>query len=114
LNLSGPLQSPRMQLKSNVGEKLSGGLQHALEEELAYRQEQSALARREKLEPQLLKLQGSIAAGEQEILERLTKTASQVERFSNLVEAKLPAELRARAGLSRMAKEPTADVEERK
>ena len=79
--VSGPLKRPRWKLQSNLGPQLAAGLQAAVRNELAEREQQLLAMANQRAEEELAKLQQQLAEKHQSLLQKLELGDEQLDQF---------------------------------
>jgi hypothetical protein len=113
VRVSGPLDSPSMTLTSPWGERVAGGLQHALEKELALRSAETRQQLSHELDARIAEWEEAAATAQEKLQARLGTTIEQVQVLDSLVQRHLPQENVPRAKVTLRPQDSSAESSER-
>jgi uncharacterized protein (TIGR03545 family) len=90
IDLAGPLARPEWVLRSNLGPKLSEGLNRAATAELEYRRNQATQLVQERVDKELNKFRNRLSTDEQILMARLKLSESEIEQLGKLIAQRVP------------------------
>ncbi len=90
VDLAGPLQGPDWVLRSNLGEKLTEGLNRAAIAELEYRRNQAAQLVQQQVDKELSKFRNRLATDEEILMARLKLNEAEIQQLGKLIAQQVP------------------------